>query len=193
MIAEHHYLGLGTPVGRLLRYVVRSEQRILGCISFSEAAWKIAIRDQVLSDLGFEQSALRNELIANNRFLILPNVSIPNLASRVLSQSMRLAVDEWHSRFGFRPQFVETFVDPSLFSGACYLAANWIPIGYTKGYAKRGGNHSAHRKPKILFMRATSKRNQKNLLQNKLEIGQLNFDATRTRKTAERGTGRNAA
>jgi hypothetical protein len=34
---------------------------------------------------------------------------------------------------------VETFVDPSLFSGTCYRAAGWLKHGETRGYARHSG------------------------------------------------------
>lgn len=193
LVAKYHYLGLGTPVGRLLRYLIKSGEQHLGCISFSEAAWKVAARDQALASIGFSHSTIKNKLISNNRFLILPNVLVPNLASRILSRSTKNAVFDWEQRFGSTPLFVETFVDPSRFTGACYKATNWIPLGFTKGYAKRGGEHSPHRKPKVLFVRATAKRDQRKLMQFATANGMMNFETRATRKAAVTGPNRYAA
>ena len=193
LIANHHYLGLSTPVGRLLRYLVFGDEEIIACISFSEAAWKVRSRDQVMVDLGFDTTSSLNTIISNNRYLILPHVRVPNLASRILSLSLSRAIEDWGSRFGRKPQLVETFVDPSRYYGTCYLASNWIPIGATKGYAKKGQSHVAHLQPKILFMRATNKSLQKSLERHRLEIGSLNLETRSSQNIPSRRNQRKAA
>jgi len=62
-------------------------------------------------------------LAYNTRFLILPWVQVPHLASHIL---------------GAHPIYwLETFVDTSRFTGACYRAANWREIGSTVGRGHR--------------------------------------------------------
>jgi len=153
LIAEYHYLGLATPVGRLIRYVIYGDDQLLGAISYTDCAWSLAGRDQLLAKVGLPVESLRDFLIANNRFLILPSVQVPNLASRILSTSTRQVCMDWASRFNRVPLVVETFVDPSRFEGTCYRAANWLSVGLTKGYCKSGGRHSNRHSPKLLFMR----------------------------------------
>jgi len=68
--------------------------------------------------------------------LILPNVTVPNLASHILgSVSRRLAAD-WQSVYGYQPVLLETFVETGRFTGASYRAANWLHVGQTKGRGK---------------------------------------------------------
>ena len=153
IVAQHHYLGLATPVGRLIRYLVFGNDDMVGAISFSECAWNVGPRNGVLCEVGLSESDIRGHVVGNNRFLILPNVNVPNLASRILAQSLRRVCLDWMARFHTEPLFVETFVDPNRFLGTCYLAANWIMIGKTKGYAKRGASHTDRRAPKLVFMR----------------------------------------
>lgn len=156
LIARHHYLGLATPVGRLIRYLVVGDGEILGAISFSEAAWSITGRDEILCKLGLDRNGIRSAVVSNNRFLILPHVRIQNLASKVLAlATARIAVD-WSERFEIRPSFIETFVDPSRFEGTCYRAANWSLIGSTKGFSKQGASHQRRHSPKLLFMYGTT-------------------------------------
>lgn len=156
LIEEHHYLGLPTPVGRLLRYLILGDDQLLGAISFSESAWRIADRDSLLVKIGIDTVRCKDAVIGNNRFLILPSVSIRNLASRILSLALPRASEDWNNKFQVKPQFAETFVDPTRFEGTCYRAANWLEIGHTKGYAKRGSTHANKRAPKILFIRGLS-------------------------------------
>ena len=153
VIAEYHYLGLATPVGRTLRYLILGDGGLLGAIGFGECAWNLAPRNAAIHAAGLEPNNYRSFLIANNRFLILPTVNVPNLASKILSMSLTRASRDWSSEYGQRPLLVETFIDPSRFTGTCYLAANWLFIGNTRGYAKRGASHENRKSPKILMMR----------------------------------------
>ena len=70
---------------------------------------------------------------SNDRFLIFPWVEVPNLASHALSLATRQIGDDWVHAFGYRPVLIETFVDPTFFSGTCYRAANWQFLGHSQG------------------------------------------------------------
>ncbi len=156
LIAKHHYLGLATPVGRLIRYIILGDGKTLGAISFSEAAWSLKGRDSLLGDFGLSLDDIRASVISNNRFLILPHVKVRNLASRILASATKQVVADWNVRFQTVPLFIETFVDPSRFEGTCYRAANWTLVGNTKGFSKQGANHSDKKTPKLHFMIGTS-------------------------------------
>lgn len=153
LISRYHYLGLGTPVGRLIRYLIFGDGDLLGAISFTESAWNIGVRNQFLGSLGMADEEIRDLVIGNNRFLIAPFVKVPNLASRVLSQSLRMVSLDWQSRFSCTPHVVETFVDPKRFHGTCYVASNWVIVGKTKGFTKRGASHTNLRSPKLVLLR----------------------------------------
>jgi hypothetical protein len=153
LIADYHYLGLATPVGRFLRYLLFGDNTVIGAISFTDSAWMLAARDTLLSTLPPALGIGRDGVINNNRFLILPSARIPNLASRLLAQSLRTVRGDWHERYHVFPEVAETFVDPSRYEGTCYRAANWIALGRTKGFAKRGSRHIEKKRPKILFVR----------------------------------------
>ena len=171
LVAQHHYLGLATPVGRLLRYLVFGDAQLVGAISFSEGAWRIAARDSLLEDVGISKSRVGDAVVGNNRFLILPNVSVPNLASRILSIALRRLRCDWAMRYACVPEVVETFVDPTRFAGTCYRAANWLPIASTKGFAKRGSHHTNPKAPKLMLLRGLTSQ-----IHRKLELatrGQL--------------------
>lgn len=91
--------------------------------------------------------------IANNqRFLILPGAKIQNLASKTLSLNLkRLAVD-WEAVYGHPILLAETFVDLSRFNGTCYLAANWTPLGISRGFGRTGGRYFYHGQPKLILV-----------------------------------------
>jgi hypothetical protein len=136
LIATHHYLGYTPFAGAQLRYLVESASGTLGALGFAASAWACAPRDVHIGwDAGTRKARL-HLVVGNARFLILPNVTVPNLASYILgSVSRRLAAD-WQSAYGYEPVLMETFVETGRFTGASYKAANWIHVGQTKGRGK---------------------------------------------------------
>jgi Domain of unknown function (DUF4338) len=76
---------------------------------------------------------------------------VKNLASHTLGQAARRLGDDWQQRWGYRPVLMETFVDPELYDGTCYLAANWLYLGMTTGHGRvRRGKSYATTPKKIL-------------------------------------------
>lgn len=97
--------------------------------------------------IGWDDASRRANLprlINNSRFLLLPWVRIPNLASHVLAQAMRTAPRDWEQQYGIRPWLVETLVDSRRFSGHCYRAANWLDVGSTTGRGRQDSRHQRH-------------------------------------------------
>jgi hypothetical protein len=134
LLDKFHDRGSGPLCGAQLRYIVKSNLRgYVGGLAFSSATWKLRARD---SYIGWSESARRKNLkhiLSNDRFLIVPTVEIPNLASYILSQVLLRLPSDWEERYSVRPYLVETYVDPSRFAGTCYQAANWKNIGKTSG------------------------------------------------------------
>ncbi len=134
MMERYHYLGKGPLCGAQIRYLVKSSiYGWLGGISFSAGIWSLKERDKWI---GWSEGARIENLhkvICNSRFLILPTVEVKNLASHVLSKSIKKLSEDWEKRYGYSPVLVESFVDPERFKGTCYRAANWIHIGDTSG------------------------------------------------------------
>ncbi len=134
LVSTHHYLGLRSTVGENLKYVVRAwNGRPLACLLFGSAAWKIEMRDRFI---GWDPAVRQRKVqwITNNtRFLILPWIRVPCLASRVLSLVARRVRADWESKYGHPVALLETFVDTSRFRGTCYRAANWQELGLTTG------------------------------------------------------------
>jgi hypothetical protein len=136
LIGRYHYLGEKVPVGATLRYLVRSARppaTVLACLGWTSAAWRIAVRDRWIGWSDAQRRAALPYVVNNSRFLILPGVQIPGLASHLLARCARRLPDDWAARYGVRPLLLETLVDPSRFRGTCYRAANWRLLGETVG------------------------------------------------------------
>jgi hypothetical protein len=145
LLAQHHYLGYTQPVGEQLKYLVLAQGRPLACLAFSSAPRHLGSRDRFI---GWSVPARRKNihLIAyNTRFLVLPWVVVPHLASHILARIARVLSGDWGRRYGHPIYFVETFVDPQRFRGTCYRAANWIDLGHTTGRGKDAPTHQPTR------------------------------------------------
>ena len=85
-IARHHYLGYKTLVGAQMRYTVHDcHGGMLALLGFSTAARKLAPRDRFIGWTPALREKNLPRVIDNARFLILPWITIPNLASHILS------------------------------------------------------------------------------------------------------------
>lgn len=137
LIHHHHYLGYVRPVGEHLKYLILGPgERPLAAVAFSSAPRHLGPRDRFI---GWSAAARRANvrLVAYNpRFLVLPWVRVPHLASHVLGRVLRRLSADWQSAYGHPVHFVETFVDPTRYKGTCYYAANWTFLGRTTGRGK---------------------------------------------------------
>ena len=145
LIEHHHYLGYTQPVGEHLKYLVFARGRPIACMAFSSAPRHLGSRDRFI---GWDKQArLKNIglLAYNTRFLILPWVRVPHLASHILGRMARVLSADWQRLYGHPIYFVETFIDPARFRGTCYRAANWIDLGQTTGRGKDAPTHKPTR------------------------------------------------
>jgi hypothetical protein len=156
-IDRYHYLGYKPLPGAQLRYFVYCQDRILALLGFAAAAWKTAPRDHFIGWTPAQREKNLHRVVNNARFLILPWVQSPNLASKVLSLVTRRLPQDWHSRYAYRPVLLETFVDDQRFRGACYRAANWIYVGQTQGRGKLDRDRTARLPTKSLWLYPLSK------------------------------------
>ena len=135
-MAEYHPLGYRRPIGAHQRYWIRGQgadgRIILGSLLFGAAAKAVAARDEWIGWDAFELSRFRWRIVNNNRFLIIPGVQVPHLASHVLGIVVHQLPVDWLNRYGFRPVLLETFVEAP-WAGTCYRAANWLRLGETAG------------------------------------------------------------
>lgn len=157
IVQQCHYLGHHVVVGRCLKYLVRLNGNLVAALSFSSASWSVGARDRTLSRLGVERAALRDRVLNNSRFLILPNVVVPHLASRILSRAAERVKRDWREYYSVDPLCLETFVQPSMYAGTCYFAANWVCVGRTAGYRKSGTAHANSQEPKMILLYGLTK------------------------------------
>jgi len=153
LLHQHHYLSYSSPVGLNLKYLVRDRHgRPLSCLLFGSAAWKCAARDQFI---GWSSPARQTHLQAvtnNTRFVLLPWVRVPGLASHVLGRVLRRLRQDWRRKYARPLEMVETFVDTSRFSGGCYRAANWIHVGQTTGRTRQDRDRQLQAPPKGVWV-----------------------------------------
>lgn len=151
LIEQHHYLGYTQPVGAHLKYLVWARSQPIACLAWSSAPRHLGCRDRFI---GWSAEARRRNirLIAYNlRFLILPWVEVPHLASHLLGRMARRLPEDWRRIHGHPIYFLETFVDPQRFRGTCYRAANWILLGQTTGRGKADQTHRPNRSIKEVW------------------------------------------
>lgn len=145
LLETHHYLGYTQPVGEHLKFLVSARGRPLACLTWSSAPRHLGPRDQYIGWSGAARRANIRWLAYNSRFLILPWVAVPHLASHVLGQMAQRLPREWQRVYGHPVYWLETFVDPERFRGTCYRAANWVRLGLTTGRGKDDQTHQANR------------------------------------------------
>jgi len=135
---RYHYLSYRSPVGENLQYLVQDRHgRPLACALFGAAAWQCAARDRFIGWTAAQRQAGLPGLANQARFLILPWVRVPHLASHLLAQlTSRLSAD-WAGKYGHAVFLVETFVELGRFAGTCYQAANWLQVGATTGRTRQ--------------------------------------------------------
>lgn len=156
LLRRHHYLGGIRPVGERLYYLAQdASANWLAVLVFSAPAKHLKDRDRWIGWTE-EQRRRRLSLVTNNsRFLILPDRSVPNLGSRVLSLTLARLSEDWQNQYGHAVEMVETFVDPEQFCGTVYTASGWTELGLTDGWGRvRRDYYVKHDKPKRLFVRA---------------------------------------
>jgi hypothetical protein len=145
LIEMHHYLGYVHPVGEHLKYLVYAAERPVACFAWSSAARHLGPRDRFI---GWSADARRQNiryLAYNSRYLIMPWVTVPHLASHLLSTMAKMLSDHWQSVYGHPVYYLETFVHSERYRGTCYRAANWVHLGQTTGRGKDDQTHVANR------------------------------------------------
>lgn len=140
-LERYHYLGLRV-VGENLGYLATDrEGRDVGCLLFGAAAWRCAPRDQRLGWSADQRRSRRERITNNTRFLILPWVRVPHLASHLLGAVARRIRRDWQAKYGHDLDWLESFVDRERFRGSCYRAANWECVGQTQGRSRQDRDH----------------------------------------------------
>ena len=137
-LSQFHYLGFGGAVGENLQYVVRdSQDQLLAYVVFGAAAWKCQSRDHFIGWSASQRQRNLGLIVNNTRFLILPWVKVPHLASWILGQVTRRLARDWQAKYGHGIVLLETFVERERFRGTAYRAANWLVVGATTGRTRQ--------------------------------------------------------
>jgi hypothetical protein len=145
LMQQHHYLGYTQPVGEHLKYMVYAAGRPIAGMAWSSAPRHLGSRDRFIGWAPQARLANIGLLAYNTRFLILPWVTVPHLASHLLGRIARRLSADWQALYGHPIYFLETFVDPQRFAGTCYRAANWIHLGVTTGRGKDAPTYEPNR------------------------------------------------
>jgi hypothetical protein len=145
LVAQYHPLGYIRSVGEHLKYLVSAAGRPIACLAWSSAPRHLGARDRFI---GWSAEARRRNirfLAYNPRFLIVPWVRVPHLASHILGHMAMILPEDWERVYGHSIYFLETFVDPERHRGTCYRAANWVVMGRTTGRGKNCPNKRPNR------------------------------------------------
>jgi hypothetical protein len=134
LIQRYHYLGYKPLPGAQLRYLVFGGGHLLAALGFG--AWAVAPRDKFIGWTAPQRKERLHLVINNARFLVLPWIKSPNLASRILGAVAKRVAGDWREKYKYTPVLLETFVEKDRFRGTCYRASNWMLIGQTQGRGK---------------------------------------------------------
>jgi len=151
LIDQYHYLGYTQPVGEHLKYMVYTGKKPIACLAFSSAPRHIGPRDRFI---GWDSDTRKRNIgliCYNMRFLILPWVHVPYLASHILAKIAKILLEDWERMYNHPVYYIETFVDKQLFAGTCYMAANWRYLGDTKGLGKDSKDKKPNRSIKAIY------------------------------------------
>ncbi len=152
LMEAHHYLAYTQPVGEHLKHLVYARGTPIACLAWSSAPRHSGPRDRFIGWSKEQRRAGIHWLAYNTRFLILPWVKVPHLASHLLGCVARVIAEDWQRLYHHPIYFLETFIDPERFRGTAYRAANWIYLGKTTGRGKADLAHRANRSLKELWV-----------------------------------------
>lgn len=154
-LQRYHYLGFQKPAGESICYAA-----LLGSELVALLVWGAAVRLSIHRDrfIGWDAPTRERQLlyvVNNSRFLLLPWIRQPHLASRILGANARRLSRDWVHVYGHPIWLAETFVDVARFQGTCYRASNWQYLGLTRGFSR--SRHGArgfiqHGQPKAVFV-----------------------------------------
>jgi hypothetical protein len=151
LMEHHHYLGYEQPVGEHVKYLAWSHERPIACLAWSSAPRHLGSRDRYIGWNAQARRANIRLITYNTRFLILPWVRVPHLASHLLARVTARLTRDWEQMYSHPVYFAETFIDPGRFRGTCYRAANWKLMGVTTGRGKDDHTNRPNRPIKEVF------------------------------------------
>jgi hypothetical protein len=151
ILQEHHYLAYTQPVGEHLKYLIYAKGKVVASMAWSSPPRHLGPRDRFIGWSPEARRKIIHFIAYNTRFLILPWVRVPHLASYILGRMARLLPEDWQGLYRHPVYYLETFIDPERFRGTCYRAANWIPLGLTTGRGKNDHTYKPNRSLKEIL------------------------------------------
>lgn len=153
LMDRYHPLESGPLCGAQARYLVFSPGHgWLGGLAFSAPAWRVKARDRFIGWDEATRKARLSRMVGHTRFLLLPQVRVPHLASQVLGRCLRRLSSDWQGRYGIRPVLVETYVESARYRGTCYRASNWQYVGDTQGRGRQDRGHAGQEPVKAVYV-----------------------------------------
>jgi hypothetical protein len=152
LLEAHHYLGYTQPVGEHLKYLIYAQGQPVAALAWSSAPRHLGPRDRFIGWSAPQRRAQIHLVAYNSRFLILPSVKVPHLASHLLARVARQIAADWQALYEHPVCLLETFIDPERFAGTCYRAANWQYLGLTTGRGKAAQTKRPNRSLKQLWV-----------------------------------------
>ena len=155
LLAHKHYLGPSPSVGDFLRQVVVRDGQWIALLVWGPAALKLKDRESWIGWNATQRAERLKLVVQNRRYLLLHDKgAVPNLASQALAAACRALPDQWQERFGYRPLLAESFTDPEAYSGTCYKASGWQPVGMSEGNSRhRADFYRPNERPKRLWLK----------------------------------------
>jgi hypothetical protein len=151
LIEHHHYLRYTQPVGEQLKYMIYASGRPIACVAWSSAARHLGPRDRFIGWSAEERRRNIRFIAYQSRYLILPWVRVPHLASHILGRMAQMLPQDWERIYDHTIYYLETFTEPARWRGTCYRAANWIALGLTTGRGKASNGHRPNRSLKQVW------------------------------------------
>lgn len=135
-MVTHHPLGFTRAISAHQRYWIPVQDadgvQVVGALLFGAAAKALAVRDEWIGWTPEQRRRLRSRIVNNNRYLILPEVRIPHLAS----YARALAAHRIRSD-GYEPVLLEMFVEPD-YAGTIYMTRDINKLWLVNGRERRG-------------------------------------------------------
>jgi hypothetical protein len=168
LLSQYHYRGFHGAVGENVQYLARDVLgRELAVMVFGAAAWKVAVRDRFIGWSAEQRRQRLGAIVNQQRFLILPWVRVPHLASHFLALATRRLAADWQSRYGHAVWLAETFVEDR-FAGTAYKAAGWLHLGQTTGRTRQDRHHTLQTARKMVWVRPLHSQFRQRLMQTGL-------------------------
>jgi hypothetical protein len=163
LIDRYRYLGSPWIAGSSLKYLAYLDGRLVACLGWGSAAWKVAARDQLIGWNREQRERNLAKVVNNVRFLILSWINVRHLASKVLALNIRQLERDWFAFYQEPIYLLETFVETGRFQGTCYRAANWVKVGETTGRGKYDRFNQRSEPVKAVFLYPLSKKFREHL------------------------------